>query len=429
MLLTMMSSQATNKLKNICMISTHGYFDPVPKLGQTDTGGQVVYILQLAKALTANDIKVDIYTRWFDHSKKQIDPLPDCPDVRVIRIPGGQWKFIPKEEIYAVLPQIANNMITFIHDNNINYDLFHGHYVDGGIVTLKVAEEFSRDAFFTAHSLGAWKRDQMGGEPNEMDRKYNFKLRISEEQRIFKTVKAQTVTTEIQKEIIKKLYGLKLDNITVIPPGVDINRFKPSKSGEERIETGFPNRYILCLSRIDTNKGHDLLLNAFDIVSKKFPDIHLVIGGGSPETTKREQEILSMLHEIAEKKNMKDRVHIVGYVPDSLMASSYQNAELFVLPSIFEPFGMTALEAMACGTPVVASKLGGIREVITHGKNGLLVDPTNANEFANAIIMLLQNKKLLSSMELEARKSVQDCYSWDAIARRHIQFYNNYGVG
>ncbi|MCP4601347.1 MAG: glycosyltransferase family 1 protein, partial [Proteobacteria bacterium] len=154
-------------VNNICMLSTHGYFDPIPQLGRTDTGGQVTYVIELAKALTTMGKKVDIYTRWFDQSKPQIDPVPDCPDVRVIRIPAGSWEFLPKEFIYDVLPELAKNMVNFIQDNNLDYDLYHGHYVDAGIVTLDVAKTMNKPAFFTAHSLGAWKKDQMGGDPIE----------------------------------------------------------------------------------------------------------------------------------------------------------------------------------------------------------------------------------------------------------------------
>ena len=164
-----------HNFKHIAMLSTHGYFDPVPKLGQTDTGGQVVYVLELAKALSQIGIKVDIYTRWFDKSQEQVDPVPNNPDVRIIRIPAGPWKFIPKEFIYDVLPELSENMTAFIRSNQIYYDLFHGHYVDAGIVALDVARALDKPLFFTAHSLGAWKRDQMGGDADEMEKKFNFK--------------------------------------------------------------------------------------------------------------------------------------------------------------------------------------------------------------------------------------------------------------
>jgi len=408
------------------MLSTHGYFDPVPQLGRTDTGGQVIYVLQLAKALSKHKIKVDIYTRWFDSSKRQIDPVPDYPGVRVIRIPAGPWEFIPKEEIYDVIPELVENMTGFIRGNRLYYHLFHGHYVDGGIVTLDVAKAFDKPAFFTAHSLGAWKREQMGGDPEQMEKKYKFSRRISEELRIFRSVKAQTVTTKVEKEKLEQLYGYASDNIVVIPPGVDIHTFRPLEPGERKTKTGLPDRYVFCLSRIDSNKGHDLLLNAFNLVRKAIPGVHLVIGGGSPKPRQRELEVLATIKSIIDEKGMHGRVHVMGYVPDALLIPSYQQAELFVLPSIFEPFGMTALEAMACGRPVIASKFGGIREVISPGENGLLVDPSNTSELADAMIMLLRDRQLAESMGQRGYKTIHRYFSWEAIAEKHIAFYEKF---
>jgi mannosylfructose-phosphate synthase len=408
------------------MLSTHGYFDPVPQLGRTDTGGQVVYVLQLAKALSTRKIKVDIYTRWFDPSQRQIDPVPDYPDVRVIRIPAGPWKFIPKEEIYDILPDLAENMTGFIRGKNIDYALFHGHYVDAGIVANDVAKAFDKPVFFTAHSLGAWKREQMGGDPTEMDQKYKFSHRISEELRIFRSVNAQTVTTDVQKEKLEQLYGFTSDNIIVIPPGVDIHAFRPLQRGEKEVKTDLPDRYIFCLSRVDANKGHDLLLNAFDLVRNALSDIHLVIGGGSPKPQQTELEVLAAMGRIIDEKGMHERVHIVGYVPDELLVPFYQQAELFVLPSIFEPFGMTTIEAMACGKPVVASKFGGIRNVISSGENGFLIDPSNFNEFADAMIRLLNDQQLAESVGKEGNKVIQKHFGWEAIAEKHIAFYEQF---
>jgi len=422
----MMLKQKDKEIRNICMLSTHGYFDPVPQLGKTDTGGQVVYVLQLAKALSLLGNKVAIYTRWFDSSKQQIENVPGYPDVRVIRIPSGPWKFIPKEEIYDQLPELTKNMTAFIQGKHLEYDLFHGHYVDAGIVTLDVAKAFDKPAFFTAHSLGAWKREQMQGKAEEMEKKYNFNHRISEELRIFNSVKAQTVTTEVQKEKLEQLYGFTSDNIVVIPPGVDIHTYHPLEPNDNRVKTGLPGRYIFCLSRIDSNKGHELLLNAFDFVSKAVPDVHLVIGGGSPKPQRREKDILAVIKKIIDEKGMHNRVHMSGYVPDELLASYYQQAELFVLPSIFEPFGMTALEAMACGKPVVASSFGGIRNIIFTGENGILVDPSNANEFADAMVMLLRDRQLAGSLAQSGCRTVRQHFSWEAIAEKHIAFYEKF---
>ena len=416
-------------LKRIAHLSTHGYVDPIPHLGRTDTGGQVVYVLELAKALSSLGIDVDIYTRWFDTERKSIDPLPDHPGVRVIRIPAGPWEFLPKEQIYDVLPELADNMVGFIRDNDLQYDLYHGHYVDAGDVTLDVAKTMDRPAFFTAHSIGAWKREQMGGDPEKMEKKFNFERRIVDELNIFKSVAAQSVTTEVQEEKIAELYDWTAENIVVISPGVDVHTFQPLAPSERRQETDLADSYIFCLSRIDTNKGHDFLLHAFDLVRKKAPTTHLVIGGGSPTPGERELGVKAMMEGIIDEKGMHDNVSIVGYVPDEMLVPYYRQAEMFVLPSLFEPFGMTALEAMACGTPVVASRLGGIRTVITSEENGLLVDPSDPAEFAEAIVRLLRDESLGERLGEAGRETIIRQYSWEAIAERHIAFYRKFMPG
>ena len=415
------------EIKSIAMLSTHGYFDPVPQLGQTDTGGQVVYVLELSKALTRLGYKVDIFTRWFDPQRKQIDPVPGVENLNVIRIPAGEWKFVIKEQIYDLLPELSANMIDFVKKQGIEYDLYHGHYVDAGLVTIDVAKHFGKPAFFTAHSLGAWKKERMKdeGTEEELERKYNFSRRIKEEYKVFENVVAQTVTTELQKQKLKELYNIPVDNVKVIPPGVDIHRFHPANRTSPRPKN-VPENYIFVLSRIDTNKGHKEVLEAFDLVRKAKDDIYLVIGGGSPNPTEREKQLLREIHNIINSHNLQDRVIMYGYVPDEELPLLYQHSKFFVLPSKFEPFGMTSQEAMACGKTVVASKFGGIRDVITDGETGILIDPTDKKEFSEAMLDLLNNPEKAERIGLNARQMIVDHYSWEAIARRHIEFYKKY---
>ncbi|MCB2218946.1 MAG: glycosyltransferase [Bacteroidetes bacterium] len=412
--------------KHIALLSTHGYFDPVPQLGRTDTGGQVVYVLEMAKAMAKKGIKVDIFTRWFEREKQQEDPVPGHPNVRVVRIHAGPWKFRPKEFIYELLPELATNMLNYVHEKEIDYDLYHGHYVDAGIVTLILAKALNKPAFFTAHSLGAWKKDQMGGDPEEMEKKFNFEHRISEEMRIFKEVNGQTLTSIVQHEKLQELYKYDADNIEIIPPGVDIERFYMPSENDLRKPSNLPDKYIYCMSRIDTNKGHDHLLRAFALVKDEIPDVDLVIGGGSPNPKPREVELFDKMHAIIAEEDMEDRVEFIGYVPDKMMTQYYQQAQLFVLPSQFEPFGMTSQESMACGTPVVASKFGGIRNAITHNENGLLIDPTDKEEFAQAMIKVLKDNEYRERIGKAAHKLIIDEYSWEAIADRFLDFYAKY---
>ncbi len=412
--------------KHIAMLSTHGYFDPEPILGRTDTGGQVVYVLELAKALARQGTKVDIYTRWFDRSKPQIDPVPGLPGVRVIRIQAGPWEFIPKEFIYDVLPELTDNMEQFIKEQGLDYDLFHGHYVDAGIVTVEIARRLNKPSYFTPHSLGAWKKEQMGGDPGEMEKRFNFKLRIAEEMKVFKAVNGMSMTTQVQYEKLKELYDYDADNIVIIPPGVDIHRFHPPTMDDLRIRTDLPEKYIFCLSRIDTNKGHDLLLNAYAKIFKEIPEIDLVIGGGSPNPKPRELGVFEKMHQIIDANDMKDRVHILGYVPDEMMVPYYQQSLFFVLPSLFEPFGMTVQEAMACGKAVIASKYGGIRNVITDGKDGVLADVADADSFAKSLLDLCVSGEKREQMGMNAYRLIREKFSWEAISQQFIDFFDTY---
>ncbi len=169
-----------------------------------------------------------------------------------------------------------------------------------------------------------------------------------------------------------------------------------------------------------------MLLRAFDIVRKEISDVDLVIGGGSPNPKQRELELKAAMKKIVDECGMQDRVQIIGYVPDELMAPYYRQSEMFALPSLFEPFGMTTTEAMACGTPVVASKFGGIKTVINTGENGVLVDPTDAQEFADALIDLLKDPQKAKRIGDAGAETVKSYLSWEAIARRHLEFYDKF---
>jgi mannosylfructose-phosphate synthase len=410
------------------MLSTHGYFDPAPELGKTDTGGQVLYVLQLARSLAEMGVKTDIYTRWFDRSKPQIDPLPGCPDARVIRIPAGDWEFIPKERIYEVLDVLAANMTEFIRENGLDYDLYHGHYVDAGIVCLDVAEALSKPAFFTAHSLGAWKRQRIGGDPAEMDATFNFTKRVAEELRIFQSVVAQSATSTEEIEKIEELYGFKSPRIEFIPPGVDVHEFRPLKQDEEEIDTRvpLPKHYIFMVSRIAQPKGHDLLLPAFARIAEDFPDLHLLIAGGSAKPDEEERGIFEHIETFGSENGLSDRIHPIGGVAHDDLPPYFRGAELFVLPARYEPFGMTALEAMSCRAPAVVSRFAGIEENLSSGQDCLLVDPHDTAGFASALASLLSDPGLTDRIAGKGRETVMERFSWEAIAARYIEFYDKY---
>jgi mannosylfructose-phosphate synthase len=265
----------------------------------------------------------------------------------------------------------------------------------------------------------------MGGDQEEMEKKFNFRHRISEELRIFRSVNGQSLTSKVQLEKLNELYDFEAPNIEIIPPGVDVHKYTPPGEYAEP-NSKLPGNYIYTISRLDTNKGHDLLLDAFAIVAKKIPDVNLVIGGGSPDPKPREVKLLDKINDIISGYGLAGRVQMIGYVPDEDMLPNYQFGRFFILPSLFEPFGMTTQEAMACGKAVIASKLGGIRNVLDHGKTGLLVDPSDKHDFAAAMTELLEDEQKCKLIGKNAHQLIMDEFSWEAIAGRHLAFYNDF---
>ncbi len=408
-------------MKRIAMLSVHGYFDPKPVLGATDTGGQVVYVLELAKALARrNGCKVDIFTRNFGGR------LPEEPvnsDVRVIRIPAGSDEFIPKEELLPVLDDLTANMEKYIVKNALKYDIFHSHYWDAGYVAMKISERFNYWFVHTSHSLGAWKKERFKDVPGA-EEMFRFEERIAREKVIFKNARGITATSQAEYDNYKHFYDFESENMVIIPPGVDVEVFHPLKKGENELETGLPENYILALARIDHNKGFDLLVHSFALLAPEYPDLYLLIGGGSKNPKQPEIDLKNELLEIAKSYNLQERVLLPGYVPDELMAPYYRNARVFILSSRFEPFGMTVIEAMACGTPAVVTSLGGIRYFLTHEKDAMLVNPKNREEMSSAIDKILKFDSVEKELIENGLKTVYDTFTWDAIAGQHIDFFN-----
>jgi mannosylfructose-phosphate synthase len=413
-----------SKIKNIAHFSVHGYFDPEPILGRTDTGGQVTYVLELAKYLAElDDIKVDIYTRQFE-GRETIAPVNDR--VRVVRLPCGPDKFIRKEDIFPHWDEFVDNAYNFMQENGLRYEVLHGHYWDAGYVCMKLGERLGQPFFYTAHSLGAWKKEQMGGDPAEMEKLFKFDERIHWENILFRDARAHTVTTEDGKNTYKRLYDFETVDMDIIPPGVDIHRFRPLESGENERELDTPDKYIFALSRIDSNKGHDELIRAFSHVFKKVPDVYLVVGGGSKEPKQHEIDVRAGFVKLVDELGIGSRVVFTGYIHDDDLATYYRKASMFVLPSKYEPFGMTTLEAMSCGTPVVATKFGGIRKNLQNEHDSLMVDPTDEQEFAAAMARILTDGALAKKMVTNGLETIRGRFSWEAIAATTLKFYERY---
>ncbi len=410
-----------NKVKRICMLTIHGYVDTKPTLGKTDTGGQVTYVLELAKALSKENVEVDIYTRQFHH-KKTVSRV--SKGVRIIRIPCGGKKFIPKEKLFPHLDTYAQNMTRYIEKNGLKYDIYHSHYWDAGYVAMKLTEKLNYFFVHTFHSLGAWKRDHMGGDPKEMDKLYRFKERIKYEKIIFKKAKTLVMTSSAMVKTSQTLYNHKKKNYVIIPAGVNTDIFRPLKRGEKEIEIDVPHNYIFWVGRFDTNKGLNYLLKGFAEVVTKAKDLFLVIGGGSKHPNPKEKKLRKELIRIINRTQIKNRVFFTRHIPDRLMPAYYRKAKFFILPSKFEPFGMTAAEAMSCGTPLIVSHRAGIRKYLKDKQHCMVINPANKKELGLAFKKLYQNTAFNKKLSKNGLQLARKKFSWTHISDNSLLCYN-----
>lgn len=400
------------KIKRVCMLSVHGYLQAKPLLGQTDTGGQIVYVLELSKHLGKLGLNVDVYTIKFE----------DYPtfervsrDVRIVRIPCGGQEFIPKEMLFECLDEFVSNTLKFFEKENLSYDVIHSHYWDSGYVALRLSEILGMNFYHTSHSLGALKRKRLGALGGG---RYRFELRISKEREIFEKAKFIIASTPQEVEDYEDYYKISKSKLKVIPPGVDTAKFNPKTFENLKL----PKNVIFSLSRIDPRKGLDFLIRAFFEVSKKI-DCHLIIGGGSQNPRDVETLELERLKNLIGKFGLERKVEFTGYIPDELVPAYYRGSRVFVVPSPYEPFGLTILEAMASKTPVVATEFGGPRFIVSNEKDGFLVDPQNTKEFSKVILRLIEDDHLHRRISERAFEKVRKKYQWSAVAKRHLELY------
>jgi len=406
------------------LVSTHGYVAAEPPLGAADTGGQVVYVLELAKKIAQLGFDVDIWTRRFED---QIEVEPVADRVRIVRVPCGGPDFLDKEYLIRVLPEWAENALRYIQKHRLRYQFFNSHYWDAGFATQRLAEALDVPHIHTPHSLGLWKKQLMERDyPHDAARfeaKYNFTQRIHEETILYRTCDEVIATTPPQVDMIVGEYGAPAEQVHMIPPGYDDNRFFPVSAASRaslRRRLGFEGKVVLAIGRLARNKGYDLLIDAFSIVAPRIPDavLHLAVGG--TRLNALEKEILAELKARVRKLKLSGRVKFDGFVSDRELANHYRAADVFVLSSRYEPFGMTAIEAMACGTPTVVTTHGGLYRALTFGRHALYADPFDKLDLGISIVKVLKHPRLSTRLARMGAHKARSLFTWTGIAQQLI---------
>jgi mannosylfructose-phosphate synthase len=427
-----MNMQKVDVLPRIALVSTHGYVAANPPLGAADTGGQVVYVLELGKHLAQLGFEVDIFTRRFE-DQPQFDHCAE--HVRVVRLPCGGREFIPKEYLYRHLGEWCDNAIQYIREKGFSYTLINSHYWDGGLAGQCLAEAMAVPHIHTPHSLGIWKRDQMLSErPEAKDRfeaEFNFSERIAHERAIYNACEQIIATTPVQGEMLADDYGVPPNLIQMIPPGYDDSRFYPvSESTREMIRKrlGFEGKVVLALGRLATNKGYDLLVDGFAVLADREPEarLHLAVGGEQLDET--EQAVLDGIKARIGLHRLTDKVILSGYVPSDQLADTYRAADMFVLSSRYEPFGMTAIEAMACGTPTVITTHGGLLKAVSYGRHALFADPLDPYDLGITMLKALRYEKLKGRLSRMGAHKARSLFTWSGIAQQLVAVAQGHGT-
>lgn len=415
-----------NQSNSILMLSVHGYVAAEPELGKPDTGGQVVYVLELAKRFSRLGYRVDLITRRFE-DQPEFDEVNE--NFRVWRIPFGGKRFIRKEDLHDHLGDFVTNCLAAVRNRARQYDVVYSHYWDGGWAGQKIAEELEIPHVHTPHSLGWWKKHNMSGgdmSETEMERTYRFEERIRQEFLVYRNCDHIIATTEPQTALLQEQYDVLERHISVIPPGMDENRFSPVR--QEELES-LQQRYdlqgydVLTVGRMAANKGYDLLLQAMPPLFSLVPEARLIAAIGS-EDSKQDEAGIAELKAQAHELDIADRIIWIQYIPDEDLVNYYRAAGVFALSSRYEPFGMTAIEAMACGTSTVVTVHGGLFDLIDFGKQALYADPHRSTEFGTMLALPMLYPKLAHELSVEGSRFARRNFGWTGIARRILAVFD-----
>ena len=395
----------------LAMITPHG--DPLGRIGEPDIGGQCVYVRELSAHLARAGHEVLIYTRDRGEGKQQREEF--VPGATVLRVPCGPKGFIPKEDLISYLPEFTDR----VRKELTGGELLHSHYWDGGHVASAIRD--GRQWFHTTHSIGKLKQAAL---PDETQYRYDERIRI--ETGIYRDCDCVIALTETEKQQIQELYDVPADRIAVIPPGVNSDVFAPSVDKKKtRSALGLPEEdtIVFTLGRLDERKGFDLFLEAAGHVVERddLPSTLFVFSAG--DGTEREARERKRLEAIVESQALETKLQWLPILSEEKLPLYHGAADIFVLPSRYEPFGIVMLEAMACSVPVIATNTGGPATVIEPGVNGLLVDPTDTEALANALAALILEPKKRREYGKRGRATVEDNYSWKIIAERHLAAY------
>ncbi len=403
-----------HKTKSIALISVHG--DPAVEIGKEEAGGQNVYVRHVGEALARQGWYVDMFTRASDPQQPKIVRHSDrC---RTIRLKAGPETFVPRQDIFSYRQQFVTAFLNFQQQENLNYSLIHTNYWISGWVGLQLQQKLSLPVVHTYHSLGAVKYKTVSTVPPIA------LTRLRVEKDCLEQADCIIATSPQEREHMRSLVSSQ-GNIEIIPCGTDIKRFGGVSQAEARARLGITlnAKIVLYVGRFDRRKGIETLVRAMGESNWKDDSrLQLIIAGGSSpgrsDGIERER-----IEAIVAELGLSANTLFPGRVGDPELPLYYAAADVCVVPSHYEPFGLVAIEAMASNTPVVASDVGGLQFTVISEQTGLLVPPKNVTAFAEAIDRILDAPEWRNLWGQNARQRVENKFSWSGVASQLNDFY------
>jgi D-inositol-3-phosphate glycosyltransferase len=396
------------------MLSVHTC--PLATLGGKETGGMNVYVRDLSREFSRRGIAVDVYTRSQDPTIPRVSTKL-AEHGRVIHVKAGPERPYNKNRVFAHLDEFVAGVKAQVDADGMAYDLIYSHYWLSGIAANGLRWAWDIPFVQMFHTLAEMKnRVAQSPAEREPDQRLNC------EGEVMRSADRLIAATPLEKNQMSWLYGAPSEKINIVPPGVDLDRFKPMDPKKARCYIGMPadHQTILFVGRIQPLKGIDILMKALALIKRREPalleNVCVSIIGGDPQPDAEiEQAEFERLEQLRTELGIGDMVTFLGAKDQDTLVYYYSAAEMVVMPSHYESFGMVALEAMACGTPIIASDVGGLSFSIEDGYNGYLVPGRDPEALANKIIMLLKYPVLREQFGEQARTWVTR-YSWVDIA-------------
>ncbi len=381
------------------MISVHG--SPIAPFGSRETGGMNVYIRQLTAQLARRGYAVDVFTRWADPAQPPIVPLE--PGARVIHIPAGEIGPLSKHEVYERLPEFFCGVKRFQQESGLRYDLIHSHYWLSGWVGALLCQRWAVPHAVMFHTLAELKQVSRVGESETPQR-------AETERRVLATADRIIAATQHERLQMARLYGADPRRVCVVPCGIDLDQFRPGAKARARRRLGFDGeRVVLFIGRLEPLKGLDILIRAVARLGD-VERLRLVVVGGQPSGDPERARMEALAAELG----VAGCISFLGPRPHAELPRFYRAAHVTVVPSLYESFCLVAAESLAAGTPVIATKVGGLRTLVRDGENGFAVPWRTPEAFAERLRQVLEDEPLRRRLAAGARPSVER-YGWPAV--------------